>query len=541
MDPEAKRISGWVAAAETARATPLEELIAAHAWIENAFSDGISLRQAEEYASIKRRLQPQIESARLLRREGSSIASEYVTMLLRIQDALEKKETALQRHGALLCERMGRHLEDGLAEASAFLEEQRPLLTTVEQRETLHDLEAALTAAGERTRRSLKEKSVRALDLVRVDDARKEYAMRMEAQLASYEQKTAKLQDNYAGLVNGAAGRCSQTDAKDLFDKVRLHAEEGRHLADELGKRELKGLEERTKAFVDEAIRLEHQAGLLYDTAHTNWKNRMLGYAAKGLTIVVIGLATLKTSFYIPQIMDAWTHRRPAQVSSAEQEPRRPATRSPMRSLETQVHAAELQSHQGQETTVDGAGRALSITREPLEAQVLVKSYAAQRRETLLSAPMQRFAVYITRRGDSLSRIRQELYHDNDWRKLYDANKGMVDDQRRWIYPGQPLILPEEGLVNHGEVTYVLLSAEQTAATQREGRLATPLYRAPGSMSYADVSRDLTGTTSYAESIRDASGGVNRALGERIHANDYVSLPPGLPIRNASHLFGAGR
>ncbi len=538
MDPGAKRISGWVAAGETVRAAPLEDLIAAHAWIENAFSDGISLPQAEKYASLKQRLQPQLESARLLRGEGSAIASEYVTMLLRIQDAMEKKEVVLQRHNGLVYEQMNERLKGGLAGASAFLEEQRPLLTATGQQEAIRDLEAVLSAAGERARRSLKEESIHSLDIVRVADARKEYATRMETQLRSYEQKTSELQDSYADFVNGAAGRCSQKDAKDLFDRVKLHAEEGRHIAEELGKRQLQSMEERARSLADEAIRLEHQADLLYDTAHTNWKNRMLGYAAKGLTVMVIGLATLKTSFYVPQIIDAWTHRRPAQASSAEQEPRR----TTVPSLEMQVRAAERPTHQEPRANIGGTtrDRPISITREPLEAQILAEDYATQPRERS-SVPQQRFAVYITRRGDSLSKICQELYHDKDWKRIYEANKGIVDDSRFWIYPGQPLILPEQGLVDRGMVTYVSLSLAAAAATRREGRLATSLYRAPGSMSYADVSRDLTGTAAYAESIKEASGGVNRALGGRIQANDYVFLPSGLPVRNASHLVGAGR
>jgi len=49
---------------------------------------------------------------------------------------------------------------------------------------------------------------------------------------------------------------------------------------------------------------------------------------------------------------------------------------------------------------------------------------------------------YTVKPGDSLSKIAQQVYGNmNDWRKIYDANRDIVQDPDL-IHPGQTLRLP---------------------------------------------------------------------------------------------------
>ncbi|WNH53689.1 LysM peptidoglycan-binding domain-containing protein [Stenotrophomonas oahuensis] len=50
--------------------------------------------------------------------------------------------------------------------------------------------------------------------------------------------------------------------------------------------------------------------------------------------------------------------------------------------------------------------------------------------------------TYTVQKGDSLSRIaKQELGDANAWKKIFDANKDVLDDPDK-IFPGQVLKLP---------------------------------------------------------------------------------------------------
>jgi len=50
--------------------------------------------------------------------------------------------------------------------------------------------------------------------------------------------------------------------------------------------------------------------------------------------------------------------------------------------------------------------------------------------------------TYTVQKGDSLSKIaKQELGDANAWRKIFDANKDVLDDPDK-IFPGQVLKLP---------------------------------------------------------------------------------------------------
>jgi nucleoid-associated protein YgaU len=52
--------------------------------------------------------------------------------------------------------------------------------------------------------------------------------------------------------------------------------------------------------------------------------------------------------------------------------------------------------------------------------------------------------TYRVVKGDSLSKIAKREYGDvNKWRKIFDANKDVIDDPDL-IEPGQELIIPEE-------------------------------------------------------------------------------------------------
>jgi len=49
---------------------------------------------------------------------------------------------------------------------------------------------------------------------------------------------------------------------------------------------------------------------------------------------------------------------------------------------------------------------------------------------------------YTVKPGDSLSKIAQQVYGNmNDWRKIYDANRDIIQDPDL-IHPGQTLRLP---------------------------------------------------------------------------------------------------
>ena len=51
--------------------------------------------------------------------------------------------------------------------------------------------------------------------------------------------------------------------------------------------------------------------------------------------------------------------------------------------------------------------------------------------------------TYVVRKGDSLSKIARAEYGDaNEWRRIFDANRDIIDDPDL-IHPGQELKIPE--------------------------------------------------------------------------------------------------
>lgn len=51
---------------------------------------------------------------------------------------------------------------------------------------------------------------------------------------------------------------------------------------------------------------------------------------------------------------------------------------------------------------------------------------------------------YTVKKGDNLSKIAKEFYHDaNKWKIVFEANKPMLSDPDK-IYPGQVLRIPEQ-------------------------------------------------------------------------------------------------
>lgn len=51
---------------------------------------------------------------------------------------------------------------------------------------------------------------------------------------------------------------------------------------------------------------------------------------------------------------------------------------------------------------------------------------------------------YIVKKGDSLWKIAKTYYGEGtEWRRIYDANKGVVGKNPNLIYPGQKLVIPQ--------------------------------------------------------------------------------------------------
>ena len=51
--------------------------------------------------------------------------------------------------------------------------------------------------------------------------------------------------------------------------------------------------------------------------------------------------------------------------------------------------------------------------------------------------------TYTVKKGDSLSKIAKRVYGDaQQWRRIYEANRGIIGDNPDLIQPGQALKLP---------------------------------------------------------------------------------------------------
>ncbi|MBI2350331.1 MAG: LysM peptidoglycan-binding domain-containing protein, partial [Deltaproteobacteria bacterium] len=75
---------------------------------------------------------------------------------------------------------------------------------------------------------------------------------------------------------------------------------------------------------------------------------------------------------------------------------------------------------------------------EPAEKEPAVTVSSAPAEEKESAEPV----IYKVKRGDSLWRLAKKFYGDpNLWKKIYDANKGVIKNPNR-IYPGQTLKIP---------------------------------------------------------------------------------------------------
>ena len=51
--------------------------------------------------------------------------------------------------------------------------------------------------------------------------------------------------------------------------------------------------------------------------------------------------------------------------------------------------------------------------------------------------------TYTVKKGDSLSAISRKMYGDaSKWKKIYEANKGVIGKNPNLIYPGQKYTIP---------------------------------------------------------------------------------------------------
>lgn len=67
-----------------------------------------------------------------------------------------------------------------------------------------------------------------------------------------------------------------------------------------------------------------------------------------------------------------------------------------------------------------------------------VKSGASSTAPTTAPA----YTLYTIKSGDSLSKIAKKHYGNaNDWRKIYEANRGIIKDPDK-IFPGQEIKIP---------------------------------------------------------------------------------------------------
>lgn len=76
----------------------------------------------------------------------------------------------------------------------------------------------------------------------------------------------------------------------------------------------------------------------------------------------------------------------------------------------------------------------------PLKAPVSNKGASSVREVAKPPVPPKKYTV---KKGDSLSKIAREVYGNaGDWRKMYEANKGVIGKNPNLIFPGQSYTLP---------------------------------------------------------------------------------------------------
>ena len=58
------------------------------------------------------------------------------------------------------------------------------------------------------------------------------------------------------------------------------------------------------------------------------------------------------------------------------------------------------------------------------------------------AAPQTARREYTIKSGDTLSKIAKQYYGNaNDWKKIFEANKGVIKDADK-IFPGQKIVIP---------------------------------------------------------------------------------------------------
>lgn len=60
------------------------------------------------------------------------------------------------------------------------------------------------------------------------------------------------------------------------------------------------------------------------------------------------------------------------------------------------------------------------------------------------AAPQAQPQDYTIKSGDTLSKIAKQYYGNaNEWRRIYEANKGVIADPDK-IFPGQKIVIPDK-------------------------------------------------------------------------------------------------
>jgi len=135
--------------------------------------------------------------------------------------------------------------------------------------------------------------------------------------------------------------------------------------------------------------------------------------------------------------------------------------------------------------------------------------------------------VYQVRPGDTLSGIRMRFYGDSEYHALITANPDVGADPREWVYVGELLIMPPDGLRTGKGLRTFHFSTAQESAYRQHGLFPARLYRAKKDMTFEELSRRLTGNMRYATALRENP--LNKVHHGRIGHDDFVFIPASVP------------